>query len=195
MNTRLNQPQAPAQHALDAPRTGPSSWPQPALLACVGLPALGRASSRSEQAVCVNNLRQIGRAYAQWGISHDGLPPQAGCQLADGGTSPRLLRPGWRPRTRGTSSPGSPTSCTPRASWLALRIPNASRPRIFRPSPEGGAAPCVATQPGRQLRVCAGSPPGSARLCRGQWTATLRVTARRPGVQRRFFRPWPPSIT
>lgn len=46
-----------------------------ALLACVTLPALGSAWGRSEQGVCLNNLRQIGRAFAEWGIGHDDQHP------------------------------------------------------------------------------------------------------------------------
>ena len=42
------------------------------LLAAVTWPALAVTAARSERATCVNNLRQIGRAYQIWGSDHDG---------------------------------------------------------------------------------------------------------------------------
>ena len=135
MNTRLNQPQAPAQHAWTRPELA-LVLAAAGLLACVGLPALGRASSRSEQAVCVNNLRQIGRAYAQWGISHDGLPPQL-VPVADGGTSPA------------SSGPAGAQNAWYQFAWLSNELhtprilacpsdPKRQPAQDFSASPEGG---------------------------------------------------------
>src|SRR6185503_251679 len=45
------------------------------LLAMVALPALANNRQRSERLICLNNLRQIGQAYHQWGTEHSGRLP------------------------------------------------------------------------------------------------------------------------
>jgi hypothetical protein len=46
-----------------------------ALLIAVILPALANSTSRSDRVVCLNNLRQIGVAYAQYWSEHDDRMP------------------------------------------------------------------------------------------------------------------------
>jgi prepilin-type N-terminal cleavage/methylation domain-containing protein len=46
-----------------------------ALLACVALPVLAGTKYDSQRIFCVNNLRQIGQAWAGWGNEHGDLKP------------------------------------------------------------------------------------------------------------------------
>lgn len=61
-----------------------------ALLVAAALPALGGAARGSEQAVCLNNLRHIGRAFAEWGTGRPHpspwwvAPAQGGSYLGGG---------------------------------------------------------------------------------------------------------------
>jgi type II secretory pathway pseudopilin PulG len=55
------------------------------LLAGVALPVLANSKSRSEQASCFSNLRQIGRAYHLWAIDHGDANPWL-TPYAQGGT-------------------------------------------------------------------------------------------------------------
>ena len=45
------------------------------LLAAVTWPALAVSAGRSERVTCINNLRQIGRAFQMWGNDHGGQRP------------------------------------------------------------------------------------------------------------------------
>ncbi|MBI5386003.1 MAG: hypothetical protein HZA90_15110 [Verrucomicrobia bacterium] len=46
-----------------------------AILAALAAPTLAGLRPRSDSAACVNNLRQIGRAYQIWGHDHNDDPP------------------------------------------------------------------------------------------------------------------------
>ena len=48
-----------------------------AILAAMLLPALQQTREKARQAVCMNNLRQIGIAYAMYRLEYDGWPPRA----------------------------------------------------------------------------------------------------------------------
>jgi len=45
------------------------------LLAALVLPALANNKQRSERVICLNNLRQIGQAYHEWGTEHSSRLP------------------------------------------------------------------------------------------------------------------------
>jgi prepilin-type processing-associated H-X9-DG protein len=45
------------------------------LVLSVILPGLANSTARSDRGVCFNNLRQIGVAYSNFGLEHDGQPP------------------------------------------------------------------------------------------------------------------------
>ncbi len=56
-----------------------------ALLAVVTYPALGANRARTDRLVCANHLRQIGKAFLQWGQDHnDSVPFEV--RVSDGGT-------------------------------------------------------------------------------------------------------------
>ena len=63
------------------------------LLAAVTWPALAVTAARSERATCVNNLRQIGRAYQIWGSDHDGQRPWDVGESSGGQHPPPPLSP------------------------------------------------------------------------------------------------------
>ena len=55
------------------------------LLAVLTYPALGGTRTRSDRVVCANHLRQIGKAFLEWGQEHnDSVPWER--TIADGGT-------------------------------------------------------------------------------------------------------------
>jgi prepilin-type processing-associated H-X9-DG protein len=45
------------------------------LVMAVILPSLANSTARSDRVLCFNNLRQMGVAYSNFGLEHDGLPP------------------------------------------------------------------------------------------------------------------------
>lgn len=57
------------------------------LLLTVSVPLLGKTDSQSGRAVCYNNFRQIGGAYARWGADHNENMPWFTWQ-SEGGTRP-----------------------------------------------------------------------------------------------------------
>jgi prepilin-type N-terminal cleavage/methylation domain-containing protein len=57
-----------------------------AILAAMLLPALAKAKARALRTQCVNNLKQIGLSFRQWGIDNDGRFPM-NVQSNQGGTS------------------------------------------------------------------------------------------------------------
>jgi len=65
-----------------------------AVLAVIALPVLAGNRSRSEQVSCLNNLRQIGRAYHFWANDHEDKLPcwasikEGGMFIAPGETAP-----------------------------------------------------------------------------------------------------------
>jgi hypothetical protein len=58
-----------------------------ALLLVAIVPGLAGAGRRSDRLVCVDNLRQIGRAVQAWAFDHQDLNPWA-CPISSGGTRP-----------------------------------------------------------------------------------------------------------
>jgi prepilin-type processing-associated H-X9-DG protein len=79
----------------------PPAFTRIELLACLGactllmgiiLPSLANSTSRSDLVLCVNNLRQIGVAYAQFGLeARDGLPAWR-VPMSEGGNSNHPLK-------------------------------------------------------------------------------------------------------
>jgi prepilin-type processing-associated H-X9-DG protein len=63
-----------------------SSLAAAALFTTIIVPALANSNSRSDRVVCLNNLRQIGVAYTQFGLEHNDLPPWW-VRTAEGGNS------------------------------------------------------------------------------------------------------------
>src|SRR5437763_15248724 len=63
------------------------------LLAGVCLPVLASSKLRGEQAMCFNNLREIGRAFHQWASDHGERNPWV-TPVSEGGTfrSPNPLK-------------------------------------------------------------------------------------------------------
>ena len=113
------------------------------LIACVTLPALGGAWNRSEQGTCLNNLRQIGRAYAEWGTGHDGQVPWC-VSGPQGGTWPNEGLTSSLPTPR--SYAGNPWF---QFSWISNELgspkilvcpadPKRRPAQDFSASPEGG---------------------------------------------------------
>lgn len=106
------------------------------LLACVALPALGGASGHSEEAICLNNLRRIGRAYAEWGTGRLNQSPWWISQ-AEGGTYPNsgemvIARNVWFQFAWISNELGSPRI-------LACPADPKRRPaRDFSSAPDGG---------------------------------------------------------
>lgn len=62
-----------------------------AILAAMLLPALAKAKARALRTQCVNNLKQTGLAFRQWGIDNDGAFPMK-IASARGGTSEYLAQ-------------------------------------------------------------------------------------------------------
>lgn len=60
------------------------------LLAVLTLPLLAASRPNANQAVCFNNLRQIGRAWQMWGNDHDDRRPWE-VSLSNGGTKLHML--------------------------------------------------------------------------------------------------------
>ncbi len=60
------------------------------LLACTVRPTLATTAARAGRISCVNNLRQIGRAFQVWSSDHDGENPWR-VSVADGGTRESAL--------------------------------------------------------------------------------------------------------
>ena len=56
------------------------------LLSVVGMSLMADTRERSERLVCMNNLRQVGRALQEWGADHGGSNPWR-VRQADGGTA------------------------------------------------------------------------------------------------------------
>jgi prepilin-type N-terminal cleavage/methylation domain-containing protein len=81
-----------------------------AILAALFLPALTRAKQKSQQAVCLSNLKQIGLAFAMYLNDHASRFPDR----RDLKTS---LPGGWRPWTTWPPS-------DPRAGWAAVTFQN-----------------------------------------------------------------------
>ena len=63
-----------------------------ALLVSVALPALATSAARAGRISCVNNLRQIGRAFQIWASDHDGENPWR-VPTSNGGTFGSALAP------------------------------------------------------------------------------------------------------
>jgi competence protein ComGC len=61
------------------------------VLALVALPLLANNSARSDQAGCLNNLRQIGIAFQAWGNDHEDRRPWF-VPMNEGGSSGHVLR-------------------------------------------------------------------------------------------------------
>ncbi len=67
-----------------------------ALLACVALPVLAGTKSDGQRILCVNNLRQIGQAWAGWGNEYgDQKPPNLDWNSL-GGVPNALKQNAWR---------------------------------------------------------------------------------------------------
>lgn len=60
------------------------------LLAVLTLPLLAASRPNANQAVCFNNLRQIGRAWQMWGNDHDDRRPWE-VSVANGGTKSHVV--------------------------------------------------------------------------------------------------------
>ena len=103
------------------------------VIALLALPALANTNARSQRVICVNNLRQIGRAYQMWAGDHDDfIPPLVSAN--DGGTQSTL--PGvnaWVQFSWISNELGSP-------KVLACPSDNARVARDFSSDPTGGLA-------------------------------------------------------
>lgn len=62
-----------------------------ALLMAVILPTLANSTARSDRVLCLNNLRQIGLAYTQFGLEHEDRPPWR-LPLSQGGNNNHPLK-------------------------------------------------------------------------------------------------------
>ncbi len=54
-----------------------------AILVSILLPALGRARQQGKQAVCLNNMRQMGIALLSYALEHNEYVPTSSCPLAE----------------------------------------------------------------------------------------------------------------
>ena len=65
-----------------------------AVLAAMLLPALSKARENARQAICMNNLKQIGQAFFMYIQDYDDWPPPERSQLASGHGNPITIKQG-----------------------------------------------------------------------------------------------------